>query len=103
MRLSLLALIGRFLFIAKVAAAGTTGVYTGNQGEWSITICYVKSEAELELCDIKSTFMTKYRDFRTSLLRQAYTHTRHLMKARTTLTCESIFYHSYYMATVRPR
>jgi hypothetical protein len=37
--------------------------YTGNQEEWSITTRYVKSEAELESCDIKFYIYDKYRDF----------------------------------------
>ena len=37
--------------------------YTSNQEEWSITTRYVKSEAELESCDIKFYIYDKYRDF----------------------------------------
>jgi hypothetical protein len=37
--------------------------YTGNQEEWSITTRYVKSEAELESCDIKFYIYDKYSDF----------------------------------------
>jgi hypothetical protein len=37
--------------------------YTGNQEEWSITTRYVKSEAELESCDIKFYIYDKYTDF----------------------------------------
>jgi hypothetical protein len=37
--------------------------YTGNQEEWSITTRYVKSEAEVESCDIKFYIYDKYTDF----------------------------------------
>jgi hypothetical protein len=37
--------------------------YTGNQEEWSITTRYVKSEAELESCDVKFYIYDKYSDF----------------------------------------
>jgi len=37
--------------------------YTGNQEEWNITAIFVKSEAELESCDIKIYIYDKYSDF----------------------------------------
>ncbi len=37
--------------------------YTGNQEEWIITAIFVKSEAELESCDIKIYIYDKYSDF----------------------------------------
>jgi hypothetical protein len=37
--------------------------YTSNQEEWNITTHYVKSEAELESCDIKFYIYDKYTDF----------------------------------------
>jgi hypothetical protein len=37
--------------------------YTGNQEEWNITAIFVKSEAELESCDIKIYIYEKYSDF----------------------------------------
>ena len=37
--------------------------YTGNQEEWNITSIFVKSEAELESCDIKIYIYDKYSDF----------------------------------------
>lgn len=37
--------------------------YTGNKLEWNITAKFVKSEAELELCDIKVYIYDEYSDF----------------------------------------
>ena len=37
--------------------------YTGNPLEWNITAKFVKSEAELELCDVKVYIYDNYRDF----------------------------------------
>ena len=37
--------------------------YTGNHLEWNITAKFVKSEAELELCDVKVYIYDNYRDF----------------------------------------
>ena len=37
--------------------------YTGNQEEWNITAIFVKSEVELESCDIKIYIYDKYSDF----------------------------------------
>jgi len=37
--------------------------YTGNQEEWNITAIFVKSEGELESCDIKIYIYDKYSDF----------------------------------------
>ena len=37
--------------------------YTGNYLEWNITAKFVKSEAELELCDVKVYIYDNYRDF----------------------------------------
>lgn len=37
--------------------------YTGNQEVWNISARFVKSEAELESCDIKIYIYGKYRDF----------------------------------------
>jgi hypothetical protein len=37
--------------------------YTGNHLEWNITAKFVKSEAELESCDVKVYIYDNYRDF----------------------------------------
>jgi hypothetical protein len=37
--------------------------YTGNHQEWNITAEFIKSEAELELCDVKVYIYDNYRDF----------------------------------------
>jgi matrixin len=37
--------------------------YTGNHQEWNITAKFIKSEAELELCDVKVYIYDNYRDF----------------------------------------
>src|ERR671916_3283391 len=37
--------------------------YTGNHLEWNITAKFVKSEAELELCDVKVYIYDNYSDF----------------------------------------
>jgi hypothetical protein len=37
--------------------------YTGNHLEWNITAKFAKSEAELELCDVKVYIYDNYRDF----------------------------------------
>jgi hypothetical protein len=37
--------------------------YTGNPEEWNITARFVKSDAELESCDIKVYIYDKYSDF----------------------------------------
>jgi hypothetical protein len=80
--------------------------YTGNQEEWNITAIFVKSEAELESCDIKIYIYDKYSDFPDYPAQTgAYTSLTFKEEAAgtTTLICESIFRHLYYMATARQK